>query len=134
MTSASFVTNPFTLQVIINEKCRRPVRCSPNFAKERSIPDRYRRRPTVNICGFPPFFAKNAKEDGARRITGLERLLPHADPQRLHLAIEMATFQAEQLRGAADVVARFFNLLEDVLALVSVAGLLEAGELLGRPR
>ena len=38
----------------------------------------------------------------------------------------MAAFQAQQFRGVADVVARLFNLLQDVFALVGVARLLQA--------
>ncbi len=53
------------------------------------------------------------------------RLLAYADAERLHLAVEMAALKAEQLRGAAHVVARLFDFLEDVLALVGVARLLQ---------
>ena len=52
------------------------------------------------------------------------RLLPNADSQRLHLAIEVAALQAEQLGGAADIVAGFLNFLQNELAFVGVAGLL----------
>ena len=47
-------------------------------------------------------------------------------PKRLHLAIEMAALQAQQLRRMADVVAGLFNFLLDVFALVGVARLLQA--------
>ncbi len=40
----------------------------------------------------------------------------------------MAALEAEQFGGAADVVAGLFNLLEDVFALVRIAGLLQRGE------
>ena len=53
-------------------------------------------------------------------------LLSDRDAQRLHLAIEMAAFEAQQFGGAADVVARLFNLLLNVLALVGIARLLKA--------
>jgi len=66
-----------------------------------------------------PFIAAPHRDEWAAQ------LLAHADPQRFHLAVEMAAFEAEQLGGVADVVAGFFNLLEDVFALVGVAGLLE---------
>src|SRR5580698_1300621 len=44
----------------------------------------------------------------------------------------MTAFQAQQLGGMADVVVSFFNLLENIFALVGVARLLQAGELLDR--
>ena len=52
-------------------------------------------------------------------------LFPHANPQRFHFAVEMSALKAQQLGGVADVAAGFFNLLEDVFALVGVAGLLK---------
>jgi len=52
-------------------------------------------------------------------------LLADADAQGFHFAVEMAALEAEQLGGVADVVAGFFNLFEDVLALVGIAGLLQ---------
>jgi len=55
-------------------------------------------------------------------------LLPHADAERFHLAVEVAAFQAEQLGGTAHVVAGFIDSFEDELAFVGVAGLLEGGE------
>ena len=58
----------------------------------------------------------------ARRTT----LLADADAEGFHLAVEMAALEAEQFGGMAYVVAGFFNLLEDVFALVGVAGLLQA--------
>jgi hypothetical protein len=45
----------------------------------------------------------------------------------------VAAFEGEHL-GVAGVVARLFDLLEDGLALVGVAGLLQSGELLGEAR
>src|ERR1700722_7884419 len=44
----------------------------------------------------------------------------------------MAAFQAQQFGGMADVVVGLFNFLENIFALVGVARLLQAGELLGR--
>src|SRR6202453_807407 len=44
----------------------------------------------------------------------------------------MTAFQAQQFSGMADVVVSLFNLLENIFALVGVARLLQAGELLGR--
>src|ERR1700722_10436039 len=44
----------------------------------------------------------------------------------------MTAFQAQQFGGMADVVVSLFNLLENIFALVGVARLLQAGELLGR--
>jgi hypothetical protein len=38
----------------------------------------------------------------------------------------MAALQAQQLGGMADVVARLFNLLQNVFALIGVARLLQA--------
>ena len=52
-------------------------------------------------------------------------LLPYADPESLHLPIQVAALEAEELSGVAYVVAGFFNLLQDVLALIGVASLLE---------
>src|ERR1039458_3353543 len=62
-------------------------------------------------------FAKNrsiADSGGTKSKTSLSNpgvpvppncsLLPHTDTQRLHLAIKVAAFQAQQLRGMADVV------------------------------
>ena len=53
-------------------------------------------------------------------------LLADADAEGFHFAIEVAALEAEEFGGVAYVVAGFFNLLEDVFALVGVAGLLEA--------
>ena len=41
----------------------------------------------------------------------------------------MAALETEQLGGVADVVMSLFNLLENILALVRIARLLQAGEL-----
>src|SRR5690349_19169290 len=54
----------------------------------------------------------------------------NADAEGLHLAIEVTAFKAEEFGGATDIVAGFLNLLEDIVALVSVTGLLESGEVL----
>jgi hypothetical protein len=53
-------------------------------------------------------------------------LFARGDAERLHLAIEMAALEAEQLGRVADVVARFFDLLLNKLTLVGVARLLQA--------
>ena len=52
-------------------------------------------------------------------------LLADADAQGFHFAVEVAAFEAEEFGGVAYVVAGFFYFLEDVFALVSVAGLLQ---------
>jgi len=52
-------------------------------------------------------------------------LLTHADAEGLHFAIKMAAFEAEELRGVADIAARLLDFLEDVLALVGIARLLQ---------
>src|ERR1700722_5247286 len=44
----------------------------------------------------------------------------------------MTAFQAQQFGSMADVVVSLFNLLENIFALVGVARLLQAGELLDR--
>ena len=59
-------------------------------------------------------------------------LLAYSDAQSLHLSIEVAAFEAEKFGGAAHVVASFLDLLEDVVALIGVAGLLERGEIFRR--
>jgi len=52
-------------------------------------------------------------------------LLPHRNPQRFHFPVEVAALQPEQFGGAAHVIAGFLDLLEDELALVGVASLLQ---------
>ena len=59
------------------------------------------------------------------RLPGRPALLAGGDAEGFHFAIEVAALEAEEFGGVADVVAGFFNLLEDVFALVGVAGLLQ---------
>jgi hypothetical protein len=59
-------------------------------------------------------------------LTGHLLLLAHTDAEGLHFAVKVAAFEAKQLCGVADVAAGFFDLLEDVLALISVACLLQS--------
>jgi hypothetical protein len=57
-------------------------------------------------------------------------LLLYGDSQRLHLAIKVGALEPENLGRAADIAVVFVQFLEDVVALVSGAGLMEGGELL----
>jgi len=58
-------------------------------------------------------------------LNQMPQLLPHADAKRLHLAIKMASFQPQQLRRVAHIVPRLLDLLQNVLALISIARLLQ---------
>ena len=70
-------------------------------------------------------------DQGVYQAKPAQPLFANCDAQRSHLAVKMAAFKPQQLRGVADVVARFFNLLENIFALIGVAGLLESREVLG---
>jgi len=48
------------------------------------------------------------------------------NPQRFHLAIEVASFQAQHLGSAADIAMILIELFQDVVALVSVPGLVQS--------
>ena len=51
--------------------------------------------------------------------------------QRAHLPIQVASLKPECLGRAAHVAMAVVNLLEDVIALISLSGMLERGKLLG---
>src|ERR1035437_2469777 len=56
-------------------------------------------------------------------------LLFHGNSQRLHLAIHVAAFQAQHLGCPADAAMVLFQLLQDVVAFVGGARLVQAGEI-----
>jgi len=53
-------------------------------------------------------------------------LASDGNSQRLHLAVEVAALQAQNLGRAADVALVFFELAQDIVALISGARLLES--------
>ena len=80
----------------------------------------------------PPRKGEFARRMGANRQSrrnSSSTLLASGDAKRLHLAIKMASLEAQQLGGVADVVVSLFNFLENVFAFVGVARLLQTGEL-----
>ncbi|SRR5678815_5077234 len=54
------------------------------------------------------------------------------DSESLHLAVEVAAFKAQDLSGPAYVAVIFVQLLQDVVALVGVAGLMQSREFRSR--
>ncbi len=68
-----------------------------------------------------------------RDANGVDGGLALADgkAQRAHLSIQMASLEPECLGRAAHVAMAVLNLLEDVIALISLPGVLERGKLLG---
>src|SRR6201996_2022831 len=50
------------------------------------------------------------------------------DPQRLHLAIQIAAFQPEQLRSTRDIAARLLQLAQNVLTLRGFLHFMQAAE------
>src|ERR1035441_9015873 len=52
-------------------------------------------------------------------------LLSRRNPQRAHLPVEIAAFEAKQLRGAAYIAVRFLQLLEDVFAFGGLPHILQ---------
>src|SRR5438270_12849684 len=56
-------------------------------------------------------------------------LLFRRDSQSLHLPVKVAALQAQHLGGAADVAMVLVERLEDVVALIGVARLVQRGEL-----
>ncbi len=81
---------------------------------------------------LPALFQEDNFGDGQRRLGSgceYESLLANADAESLHFSIEVAALEAEEFSGAAHVVAGLLDFLEDVIALVRVAGLLESGEI-----
>src|ERR1035441_3156269 len=60
----------------------------------------------------------------------LGALFLHRDAEGAHLAVEVGAFEAERFGRAADVAVALVQLLQDVIALVRLAGFLQRGELL----
>src|SRR3954466_2609091 len=55
--------------------------------------------------------------------TSVRPLLLHRNPQRFHLAIQMAALQAQHLRCPRDVAVALIQFFQDVIALIGGAGL-----------
>src|ERR1041385_8653417 len=55
-------------------------------------------------------------------------LLLHRNSQRLHLAVQMAALQPQDFRRARDIAMVLIQLLQDVIALIGGACLVQRGE------
>src|ERR1700732_2016504 len=69
------------------------------------------------------------KRRAANRKLGKLAIL-YGKPEGLHLAIQMAAFEAQRFRGPAHIPVSLVELLQDVVALVCLACLVQCRELL----
>src|ERR1700737_985129 len=63
-----------------------------------------------------------------KRLEQAAGLFLHRNSKRLHLPVQLTSFQAQHLGGAADVAVVVIKFLEDIVALVGGAGLVQRGE------
>ena len=70
------------------------------------------------------WFRNTGRGRGRPRYTSFLR----RDSQSFHLAIEVAALEAQHFRGAAHVTVILVQLLEDVIPLIGIASLVQAGE------
>src|SRR4051794_27073557 len=85
------------------------------------------------IVGSPPpnvVLPTRRKTPVSLRRLGAGILFFRSNAQGLHLAVEVAALEPQQLRGAAHVAFGFLELLENVVVLGGLANVLQAPEML----
>jgi len=88
-------------------------KCAQDDSREAVLPQPVKLRPSSS--------APKPSQRGRK-----SSLASDGNSERLHLAVEVAALQAQNLGRAADVALVFFELAQDVVALISGARLLES--------
>src|SRR6476660_8349250 len=76
---------------------------------------------------FPRRVVSECRTRAGARAT-LHSSFLRCDSQSFHLAIEVASLEAQHFRGAAHVTVILVEFLEDVIPLIGITSLVEAGE------